>query len=45
MFLTEEGNQWGPLMAISSLACLPVLIIYIALQRQVIDSFVKAGMR
>ncbi|WP_333828737.1 carbohydrate ABC transporter permease [Pararhodobacter sp.] len=45
MFLTEEGNQWGPLMAISSLACLPVLAIYIALQRQVIDSFVKAGMR
>lgn len=45
MFLTEEGNQWGPLMAISSLACLPVLVIYIALQRHVIDSFVKAGMR
>lgn len=45
MFLTEEGNQWGPLMAISSLACLPILVIYIALQRQVIDSFVKAGMR
>ncbi len=45
MFLTEEGNQWGPLMAISSLACLPVLAIYVALQRQVIDSFVKAGMR
>lgn len=45
MFLTEEGNQWGPLMAMSSLACLPVLAIYVALQRQVIDSFVKAGMR
>lgn len=45
MFLTEEGNQWGPLMAISTLACLPVLLIYVALQRQVIDSFVKAGMR
>lgn len=45
MFLTEEGNQWGPLMAISSLACLPVLVLYVVLQRQVIDSFVKAGLR
>lgn len=45
MFLTEEGNLWGPLMAISSLACLPVLALYVVLQRQVIDSFVKAGLR
>jgi len=45
MFLTEEGNQWGPLMAISSLACLPVLILFVLLQRQVIDSFVKAGLK
>jgi len=45
MFLTEEGNQWGPLMAVSTLACLPVLVIYVVLQRQVIDSFVKAGLR
>jgi ABC-type glycerol-3-phosphate transport system permease component len=45
MFLTEEGNQWGPLMAASTLACLPVLLLYAVLQRQVIDSFVKAGLR
>lgn len=45
MFLTEEGNQWGPLMAASTLACLPVLVLYAVLQRQVIDSFVKAGLR
>jgi sn-glycerol 3-phosphate transport system permease protein len=45
MFLTEEGNQWGPLMAISTLACLPVLAIYVALQRQVVDSFVAAGLK
>lgn len=44
-FLTEEGNLWGPLMAVSTLACLPVLMIYAVLQRQVIDSFLKAGMR
>jgi len=45
LFLTEEGNQWGPLMAVSTLACLPVLALYIALQRQVIDSFVAAGLK
>jgi len=45
MFLTEEGNQWGPLMAASTLACLPVLVLYAVLQKQVIDSFVKAGLR
>lgn len=45
MFLTEEGDLWGPLMAVSTLACLPILIVYAILQRQVIDSFIKAGVR
>jgi ABC-type glycerol-3-phosphate transport system permease component len=45
MFLTEEGNQWGPLMAVATLACLPVLSIYIVLQRQVIESFVATGLK
>ncbi|WP_236951457.1 carbohydrate ABC transporter permease [Ketogulonicigenium robustum] len=45
MFISDQGNRWGPLMAVSSIACLPVLAIYIVLQRQVIDSFVQAGLR
>jgi len=45
MFMTSEGNQWGPLMAASTLASLPVLAIYIVLQRQVIQSFMKSGIR
>ena len=45
MFMTAEGNQWGPLMAASTLASLPVLAIYIVLQRQVIQSFMKSGIR
>jgi len=45
MFMTAEGNQWGPLMAASTLACLPVLLIYIVLQRQVVQSFMKSGIR
>lgn len=45
MFMTSEGNQWGPLMAASTMASLPVLIIYVVLQRQVIQSFMKSGIR
>ena len=45
MFMTAEGNQWGPLMAASTLASLPVLVIYLVLQRQVIQSFMKSGIR
>ena len=45
MFMTAEGNQWGPLMAASTMASLPVLIIYVALQRQVVQSFMKSGIR
>lgn len=45
MFMTAEGNAWGPLMAASTLASLPVLAIYVVLQRQVIQSFMKSGIR
>ena len=45
MFMTAEGNAWGPLMAASTLASLPVLLIYVVLQRQVIQSFMKSGIR
>jgi ABC-type glycerol-3-phosphate transport system permease component len=45
MFLTQEGNQWGPLMAASSLASLPILIIYLLLQKQIVDSFLQSGLK
>jgi len=45
MFMTSEGTAWGPLMAASTLASLPVLAIYVVLQRQVIQSFMKSGIR
>jgi len=44
-FITSEGTAWGPLMAASTMASLPILIIYIALQRQVVQSFMKSGLR
>lgn len=45
MFVTSEGTQWGPLMAASTMASLPILVIYLVLQRQVIQSFMKSGLR
>lgn len=45
MFMTSEGTLWGPLMAASTLASLPIFVLYIVLQRQVVSSFMKSGIR
>lgn len=44
-FFTQEGDLWGPMMAAATLTALPIFIIYVLLQRQVVDSFVKSGLR
>jgi sn-glycerol 3-phosphate transport system permease protein len=45
MFFTQEGNLWGPLMAAASVASLPILALYIVLQKQIIESFVTSGLK
>ena len=45
MFMTEEGNDWGPLMAASTMASVPILVFYLVLQRQVVQSFMRSGIR
>jgi multiple sugar transport system permease protein len=45
MFMTTEGTAWGPLMAASTMASAPILLLYVVLQRQVIQSFMKSGLR
>jgi ABC-type glycerol-3-phosphate transport system permease component len=44
-FMTQEGNDWGPLMAAATLASIPILGLYLVLHRQVIDSFMRSGIR
>lgn len=44
-FLSTEGNNWGATMAAAGLACVPVLLIYIFLQRYVVDAFVRSGLK
>lgn len=45
MFMTSEGTQWGPLMAAATMASLPIFVVYIILQQQVVSSFMKSGIR
>lgn len=44
-FMGTEGNDWGPLMATAGLACLPVFALYLVLQRQIVDAFVRSGLK
>lgn len=44
-FLGAEGNNWGATMAAAGLACIPVLLIYLFLQRYVVDAFVRSGLK
>ncbi|WP_403021694.1 carbohydrate ABC transporter permease [Salinibacterium sp. GXW1014] len=44
-FLSAEGNNWGAVMAASGIACLPVFLLYVLLQRQVVDGFVRSGLK
>jgi ABC-type glycerol-3-phosphate transport system permease component len=45
LFLTSEGNLWGPLMAAATLVSLPIFALYVLLQRQVIEAFVRSGLK
>lgn len=45
LFMSTDGNLWGPMMAAATLSSLPVIVIYLILQRQIIDSFVKWGLK
>ncbi|WP_422615741.1 carbohydrate ABC transporter permease [Nocardia jejuensis] len=44
-FMGTEGEQWGPMMAVAGLACLPVLILYLVLQRHIVNAFVRSGLK
>jgi len=41
----DQGLPWGPLSATAGLACLPVFVLYLALQRHVVNGFVHSGLK
>jgi sn-glycerol 3-phosphate transport system permease protein len=44
-FLSDAGNEYGALMAAAGVVTLPVLVLYVLLQRQVVDAFMRSGLR
>jgi ABC-type glycerol-3-phosphate transport system permease component len=44
-FISSDTNLWGSLMAATTVSCIPVFLLYAALQRKIVDSFVKWGMK
>lgn len=44
-FVSVDSNQWGTLMAATTISCLPVFIVYMILQQKVVDSFMKWGVK
>jgi ABC-type glycerol-3-phosphate transport system permease component len=45
-FMTgSEGIKYGELMAAAGLACLPVFVLYLVLQRHIVGAFVRSGLR
>ena len=45
LFLQAEGNSWGPLMAAATMSALPVFVLYFLAQRQIMEAFVRSGIR
>lgn len=45
LFSGEAGTQWGLIMAASSLAVIPVLIVFAVFQKQIIEGIVMTGMK
>lgn len=44
-FMGTEGNDWGPMMAVAGMACLPIFVLYIVLQRHIVNAFVRSGLK
>ena len=45
LFSGEAGTQWGLIMAASSLAVIPVLIVFAVFQKQIIEGIVLTGLK
>lgn len=44
-FVGSDTNMWGSLMAATTVSCLPILTIYMLMQRNIINSFMKWGIK
>lgn len=44
-FVNSDVNMWGSLMAATTISCIPILLIYLFLQKHIVDSFVRFGIK
>lgn len=44
-FVSSDVNLWGSLMAATTVSCIPILVLYLILQRNIVDSFMKWGIK
>ncbi len=44
-FVSSDVNLWGSLMAATTVSCIPILILYLILQKNIVDSFMKWGIK
>ena len=44
-FRTETQMDWGATMAIAALSMVPVLVLYLAAQRHIVDGFAQSGLK
>jgi ABC-type glycerol-3-phosphate transport system permease component len=45
LFQTQQGSEFGPMMAAATITMIPVLVVYLLNQRRVTDAFLHAGLR
>lgn len=44
-FVNSDTNMWGSLMAATTISSIPILVIYLLLRKQIIESFVRYGIK
>lgn len=44
LFQTQQGSEYGPMMAAATIATIPVLVVYLLNQRRVTDAFMHSGL-
>ncbi|MDO5690831.1 MAG: carbohydrate ABC transporter permease [Tissierellia bacterium] len=44
-FVSSDANMWGSLMAAATVSSIPILIIYMVLQKNIVNSFMKWGIK
>jgi ABC-type glycerol-3-phosphate transport system permease component len=45
LFQSELGTAWGPLLAMNTLALVPVAVLFLIAQRAITETFARSGIQ